>query len=79
MAVTFANKVWGAESGHLCLISHEDNGYAVKLPRLSYSPNDNQFITIEKFERKVKALKLARQNYRADRDGYILLIFEIGE
>ncbi|MBW4532636.1 MAG: hypothetical protein KME09_01735 [Pleurocapsa minor HA4230-MV1] len=76
MAVSFANKVWEAESGYLCLIFHEDNGFAVKVPRLSYSLGEQQFITVKQFEEKVEALEFAQQNYRADRNGYIMSIFE---
>lgn len=79
MAVAFAKRVWGAEEGYLCLVCEEAAGYAVKVPRLSYSPNDNQFIAIEKFEREAEALKFAQQNYRANENGYISLILEISD
>ncbi|MBW4532477.1 MAG: hypothetical protein KME09_00920 [Pleurocapsa minor HA4230-MV1] len=77
MAITFAKRVWGAEKGFLCLISEEAAGYVVKVPRLSYSPNNNQFIIIEKFERQIEALKFVQEKYRANQDGYISLISEI--
>ncbi|MEN9870451.1 MAG: hypothetical protein RLZZ171_1439 [Cyanobacteriota bacterium] len=79
MAVAFAKRLWGAGEGCLCLISKEDTGYVVKVPRLSYSPNDNQFVVVKKFERQAEALKFVQQNYRANQDGYISLISEIGD
>jgi hypothetical protein len=75
MAISFAKRLWGAEEGYLCLISEEADGYAVKVPRLSYNTTENQFLMVEKFERQADALKFAQQNYRANQDGYILLIF----
>lgn len=79
MAISFAKRLWGAEEGYLCLISEEADGYTqnvtVKVPRLSYNTTENQFLMVEKFERQADALKFAQQNYRANQDGYIFLIF----
>ena len=77
LAADFANIVWGAEDGYICLISRNIKYFSLKIPNPDYVLTNDQFLRVRKFDNKADALSFAIENYEANNDGCISLISKI--
>ena len=92
-AVAFTKRIWGAEDGHLCLISQQASGicsldgsisspqdgdeWVVDVPNPNFTSTNNKFLNVEGFHHEADALDFAIENYQANKEGYVSLISKV--
>ena len=76
-AIAFTKKIWGAENGYLSLISEDGDEWVVDVPNPNYTSTNNKFLNVEGFHHEADALDFAIENYQANEEGCVNLIYEI--
>ena len=76
-AVAFANKTWSADNGYVCLISHDEKYFTLRIPNPNYALDNKQFVCVKKFNNRTDALSFAIENYEANNDGSVSLISRV--
>ncbi len=77
-AINFCRKIWAIEDGMFCMISYVEPYWVIDTPNPNYKSTNNKYLDIsDGFYHQEDAISYAIENYGANEEGKVCLIYEV--